>query len=332
MKLIFFLITMILSSIIFAQGALRQLEEMTGQKVIINKSGENEYYNPSPPPGPEYYNGQYKEFTLKLSNDENQAGIKNFEKGRFKTAIKHFKNAANYLANDKDKSSIQKNIQLAEAELKKERLIKEINKLDAAIKRDLDALNRIRISKTTEDFEFWASVADEQKTELSSFVISFYLDRVSSAIDDYFKAKKADAKGFSTINKYIVKLGHKAPAGLSEKINALQKNIKDLKILGQTFNLMLLVSKAEEYRRDKNWAELSKLILIETLQNPTTKLIMNSIDNFVVLTLAGKAYIVSRSTVETLMDKTEKDLKMINQLSERLQKNVTERKKLKAEL
>ena len=64
----------------FSQSAIGQLEEITGQKINRYSSSGTGYYNPSPPPGPEFYNGQYKDFIIKLCNDENQKAIKFFSK------------------------------------------------------------------------------------------------------------------------------------------------------------------------------------------------------------------------------------------------------------
>ena len=104
----------------FSQSAIGQLEEITGQKINRYSSSGTGYYNPSPPPGPEFYNGQYKDFIIKLCNDENQKAIKFFSKKNYRKALHHFINAEKYFSGN-DKSSILQNIELTKQEIEREK-------------------------------------------------------------------------------------------------------------------------------------------------------------------------------------------------------------------
>lgn len=82
-----------------AQSAIRQLEEITVQRIYTERYGN--YYEPvAPMPDQTYYNEQFTNYMIAAARDENSKGIEYYNKKKWEKAISQFRKASKMNTNN----------------------------------------------------------------------------------------------------------------------------------------------------------------------------------------------------------------------------------------
>lgn len=105
-KIIIGIMITTVSNTVFSQTALRQLENMTNERINVPEVSGYEIQENTHQMTAEDYNNQYTSFIRDEANRENEIGIEYYLKSDWKNAAKHFKIALKYMPDD---INIQKN-------------------------------------------------------------------------------------------------------------------------------------------------------------------------------------------------------------------------------
>lgn len=305
-----------------SQSACEQLKEISGQQINCQRStgSSEDTYQPTILPD-SYYDGQYAAFVVQTGNSENQKGIRLFTQKKYAQALAKFRTAAKYLP---DNASIRQNIVLAEAEVKKIVLKNKIKKIKHAINRDLTAVRQIGMNTTDKDFKEWTKLLAEEKQGLVYFFVSSLVVNVNKKLKAVSTLKRADARIESKVSKWLKKMDIAVPTELSVHLKTLEKDIKNVEkakyVLTYIEHSMKTAHVGDKISKG-DWLEIAAIVLEFGLKDPKLKLLMKGVNSFATLAKAAGVYAISAEAVEDLTNKTMQDLKQLQLLSKRIQKN-----------